>query len=92
MAERLSNPEQAIHRLERMDMTHSVRMMTEDAIALRRRAAAASSRAERRRLDDEAQDIFDGLYTLLERERPAGWVDLVDAIDDVDSLTAVRRR
>ena len=90
--ERASNPEQAIHRLEMMSMAPMVRSMTMQAVALRRAAAQASDRVERRALDDEASDLFDQVYVYLNREQPKGWVEVADAVDDVDCLTAVRRR
>jgi hypothetical protein len=91
MAEKAANYTQAQARVDMLSMSHRVRRMTEQAVELRRAAAKASSRAERRTLDDEASDLFDSIYVELQREQPKGWLDIADAIDDLDALTRVRR-
>lgn len=86
-----SNPHQALARFDMMTMSHTVRAMVECAVELRREAGKAPSRAERRRLDDEACDLLDEVYVVLKQDQPRGWLELTEAVSDIDALTAVRR-
>jgi hypothetical protein len=86
------NHEEALWQLDNSDLSHRVRRMVHEAVALRARATKAPSRAERRRLDDDGCDLLSDAVVEATRIHGVDRYDLVDLIFEVEHATAVNRR
>lgn len=92
-----SNLGEALMRFDSLNLSHIVRSSVEHAVKLRLMASRSRKISERRRLMEEADKSFDVALDYLNRGmlssyRPNKWLDSIDAVLDVEYLSASRRR
>lgn len=84
-------------KFDSLKLSHIVRSSVEHAVKLREMASKSRKISDRRCLMEEADESFDVALDYLNRGllsacRPGRWLDSIDAVLDVEYLSASRRR